>query len=343
MITRRGFIKGAAALGFAGCAKAASGRHIVVYNWPYYMSPLALREFEKKYAIRVVHELYQSGTDHELPTSLAATDQVDVVVPSQEILEMLILKNLLRPLDKDRLPNLKNILTPYLDQYFDRGNRYSVPYLWGTTGLGVNLGKVRNMEPTWQLLWHPAMTGRISLLASPSEVMAALLKMMGKSVNGASLADVVKAGAFLVEHRSQRPEFLDTPLGDLTSGKIWVAQSYSGDALQARKVERTIGYVLPREGALWWIDSLCIPTKAPHPEEAHLFINFLLDGEISALLSNDLWHPNPNGASFKYTRAEVLKDRSVYPPKDLLAKCELKRPEPSVIEAFLEYWAKLKK
>lgn len=339
MITRREFLAGAAALAVAGCSKKAkSDKHIVVYNWPYYMSPWVLVEFEKKYGINVVHEIYATGADEELPVTLEKVDQIDIVVPGQDVLEELIRKKMLQQLQHDRLSNVRNLLPKYRDQYFDPGNRYSVPYLWGTTGLGVNLMKIPDLKATWQLLWRPEVAGKVSFLTSPTEVLGALLKMMGRSVNGATMDQIYAAGAELVKHKDQRPQFLDNTLGPLSSGKIWVAHSFSGDALQARKVERTVSYLLPEEGALWWIDSLCIPAKAPHPVEAHLFIDFLLDGEISAMLSNDLWYANPNAASFKHTMPEVLKDPAVYPRKELLDRCELKRNDPNSVISFVEYW-----
>ncbi len=342
MITRRDFLKGtAAALGLAGCKRKSYSKRIAVYNWPYYMSPFVLREFETKYGIQVVHATYETGSDEELPAALALTDRIDVIVPGQEVLEELIRRRMLLPLDHARLPQFANILRKFRDLAFDPGNKYSVPYLWGTTGLGVNLGKVLEAPSTWNLLWIPAVVRRISLLASPTEVLAALLKMLGYSVNGASLEAVMKAGSWLLEHRGQGPVFLDQTIGPLTSGKIWVAHAYSGDVLQARRIERTIAYLLPEEGAPWWIDSLCIPAKAPHPEEAHLFIDFLLDGEISAMLSNELWYANPNGAAFKHIRPEVLKDPGVYPRKEILDRCELKRGDMAFALHFAEYWKKI--
>lgn len=330
-----------AAWALAGCKKRSYAKRIVVYNWPYYMSPFVLREFENKYGIQVVHQTYETGSDEELPAALALTDQIDVIVPGQEVLEELIRRKMLLALDHARVPRLANILPKYRDLAFDPGNKHSVPYLWGTTGLGVNLVKVLESKATWNLLWIPAVAKRISFLTSPTEVLGALLKMLGYSVNGASVESIMKAGSLLLEHRSQGPVFLDQTIGPLSSGKIWVAHAYSGDVLQARRIERTVAYLLPEEGALRWLDSLCIPAKAPHPEEAHLFIDFLLDGEISAMLSNELWYPNPNGAAFKHIRPEVLKDPGVYPRREFLDRCELKRGDMPLALNLAEYWKKI--
>ena len=211
----------------------------------------------------------------------------------------------------------------FLDLPFDPGNQYTVPYLWGTTGIGVNTRFVKEPVDSWDMLWDPKYRGRIAMLNDPREVFGVALKRLGYSANTRDLDALQEARDLLID---QKPLVLtydsDNTENLLVSGEVWLAHGYSGDVLMAADENPDITYVVPKEGGLMWMDNMAIPKTARNVDAALKFINFILRPEISARLTEAIQYPTPNRGANEYLDEEVLQNPAIYPPQDVMERME---------------------
>lgn len=328
----------------------AADRIVRVYNWSDYITKPALAAFEKETGIRIVYDVYDGNEILEAKLFAGRTGY-DVVFPTAEPNGARhIAAKLYRPLDKSRLPNLRHLDAAMLSslQDADPGNAHLVPYLWGSTGIGINVDKVRQAlgrdpEASWSLLFDPASAAKlaacgIALLDADDEVFGAALIHLGRDPNSAKTEDLEAAATLL---RGLRPHVryfhASKYIADLANGELCVAHGYSGDILQARnrardaKKNTRIAYLLPREGALVAVDAMAIPADAPHPEAAYAFIDFLLRPEVIAGITNEVAFPNANAAATALLKAEIRDDPAIYPPPEL--RTRLVGPQPLPPEA----------
>jgi putrescine transport system substrate-binding protein len=261
-----------------------------------------------------------------------------VVVPSAYFLERQIKAGVFRPLDKAKLPNLAN-QDPDLQARVaahDPGNDHGVVYMWGTTGIGYNATKIREIMPdapvdSWKLVMDPATVARfkdcgVSILDDPTDVIATALLWLGKDPTSQSEADLKAAEAALMAIRPSIRTITGAQyIEALANGEICIAVGYSGDVLQARtRAEEAgkpldIAYSIPKEGALMWFDTLAIPADAAHPDNAHAFINFLLRPEVAAANSTFVNFANANAASTALLSEELRNDPGIYPTAEVKA------------------------
>lgn len=336
----------------AACAAACGGRSepatpaaagpepkvLNLYIWNDYLAPDTVSNFEKETGIRVSVSNY--GSNEELDSKLApGRSGYDVVVPSASFYERQIRAGYYRKLDKALLPNLKN-MDPDLQRRLathDPGNEHAVLHMWGTTGIGYNVRKVAEIDPhaptdSFRMVFDPAVARNfqkcgIAVLDSASEMFKMVLSYMGKDAN-AQNPDDLRAAADLMTKFRPYLRYVDTQrmVSDLANGEICVAIGYSGDILQARTRAREnqtgqqIAYSIPKEGSIIWLDSYLIPKDAPHPLNAHLFINYMLRPEVIAAVSNTTSYANGNLAAAAYVRPEVLHDPNIYPPPEVRAR-----------------------
>ncbi len=303
-----------------------------VYNWSDYIDPRVITDFERKYGIHVNYDVYDNN--QVLETKLLSGDSgYDVVVPSGPFLELEIRAGALRPLDKALLPNLKYLdpqVQSSLAQY-DPGNRYAVDYMWLSSGLGYNaqmIGARMKNAPvdSWKMLYDPAVVSKfkdcgVTLLDAPSEVIGTVLLYLGKNPNSQSPADLAAAMKVLMAIRPYvRYVNSSRYINDLANGEICLALGWSGDVkmaeLRARQAGKTyrIVYSIPKEGAVENFDTLAIPVDAPHPRNANLFINYLLDPHVAARNSNHVRYANGDAASLPFVDPAVKHDPGIYPP-----------------------------
>ena len=267
---------------------------------------------------------------------LTGSTGYDVVVPTANFLERQIKAGVFRKLDPAKLPNLKN-MDPVISQrvaLHDPGNEHSVTYMWGTTGFGYNVKAITERlgempTNTWALFFDPAVVSKladcgVSLLDAPNDVMATALKYLGLDPNSESPDDLAKAEELLGSVRPHIRYFHSSQyIDDLANGEVCLAMGYSGDILQAadRATEAGQGveiqYVIPKEGAVVWFDMLAIPADAPHPENAHAFIDFVMRPQIAADISNYVLYANANKASLPLVDEEVRTDPSIYPTDEI--------------------------
>lgn len=306
-----------------GVAPVAGAQQVVnIYNWADYLDDGVLREFEREFGIRVIYNVFSNN--EELHARLrAGASGYDLIFPSDYMAEVLIEEGLLQPIPREAIPNFVHLDERFLNLPFDPENEYTVPYFWGTTGIGVNTRYVKEPFDTWDILWDPKYRGRIAMLNDSREVFAVALKRMGASINSKDPNELEAARDMLLE---QKPLVLtydsDNTEHLLASGEVWLAHGYSGDVLLAVDENPDITYVVPREGSSLWVDVMAIPKTARNVDGALKLINFLLRPEISARLSESIRYPSPNRASWAYTSEEVMNNPMIHPPQEVLDRTE---------------------
>ncbi len=324
----------------AGSAPAAKTEEKVVnvYNWSDYIAEDTIANFEKETGIKVNYDVYDGNEVLETKL-LAGNSGYDIVVPSASFLERQIKAGVFRPLDKSKLPNLSHMDPEIMQRValHDPGNQYAVDYMWGTTGIGYNPDKIAKVFPnapvdSWALVFEPENAAKlkgcgIAVLDSPSEITATVLSYLGKDPNSQSTEDLAQVEAKLLKMRPYiRYIHSSQYINDLANGEICVAVGYSGDILQARdradeaKNNITVKYAVPKEGTIIWFDVMAIPKDAPHPDNAHAWINFIMKPEIAGAISNAVNYANGNKDSLPFVNDDVKNDPGVYPPPEVKAK-----------------------
>lgn len=343
-MSRREFVTRAAALGVSlsalGTLLAACGggdgktgnkpaamdttlpETLVVYNWQYYMSPKVLKEFHTQTGVKV-KEVYFDSVSGMVKDMKGGGSGYDILFPTDAFVTSLINAGLLQPLDMSLIPNFANVTQPLFQKPpFDNesdGNKYSVPYMFGTTGFCVRLDKVANPTDSWAMLWDKAYKGDIGMLNEPKEGLAAALFLLGYSSNSTSQQELDEATAKLIEQKPLVALYDSTKPSAETINGVALRHCWDGDAIAAiaKLGLSKAKYVLPSQGYLMWADGVCIPRNAPSPYAAHLFLNFLLDPQIAAENANYL----------AYQPVVEAADPLI---KDLVQRAM--RPTPEVIE-----------
>lgn len=347
----------------AAAAPAAEEEKILnVYNWSDYIAPDTLAKFTKETGIKVTYDVFDSN--EVLETKLVTGNTgYDVVVPSLTFLSRQVKAGVFMPLDKSKLPNLVN-LDPEIQANIaklDADNAHSVNYLWGTTGIGYNVKKIKEIfgdsAPTdsWALVLDPANLAKLKdcgvyFLDSPSEIIPPVLKYLGEEPNSFDEAVIGKAEALLKQLRPSITQFHSSEyINALANGDACVAVGWSGDIFQAatRAAEAKngveIAYVIPKEGTSMWFDMMAIPKDAKHPDNAHKFINFILRPEITAEISNYVAYASANKASLTKVDPELLANTGVYPtPEAKAGLFNLAVLPASVDRIFNRIWTGLK-
>lgn len=319
------------ALAAAGAVQAQDNV-LHVYNWSDYIAEDTLQKFTDATGIEVTYDVYDSNEVLEAKM-LAGSSGYDVVVPTSDFLQRQIAAGVYMPLDKSKLPNLAN-MDPELmagAAAYDPGNEHAVIYMWGTTGIGYNtnavaerLGADYNVD-SWSLVFDPDTVSKladcgVSMLDAPTEMIPAAMNYLGLDPNSTDKADL-EAGAALIESVRPYIRYFHSSqyISDLANGDTCVAVGWSGDVFQAQaradEAENgvEIAYVIPKEGALQWFDMMAIPADAPHPDLAHTFINFIMDAQITADITNYVWYANANAASMPLVDPEITSDPGIFP------------------------------
>ncbi len=330
-----------------------------IYNWSDYIAEDTIANFEAKTGIKVNYDVYDNNeiVDAKL---LAGNSGYDIVVPSGSFLERQIKAGLLKPLDKSKLPNLVNLDPAVMATAAaqDPDNAHGVPYMINTIGYGYNIAKVTEAlgadapVDSWDLIFKPEYAEKlagcgISLLDSPSEVTGIALHYLGLDPNSENADDLAKAEALLTSIKPHIRYFHSSQyIDDLGNGEICVALGYSGDIFIAADnagdgVE--INYVIPKEGAATLFDFLAIPADAPHPENALAFINYILEPEVVATITNYVFYANPNVPALEFVSDEVKNNPGIYPPAETLAKAFVMQAHtPEFEETLTRTWTRIK-
>jgi spermidine/putrescine transport system substrate-binding protein len=358
-ITRRRFLRAAALIGASAVlapetstvfseAKAGEkqtaqlSKKLYVYNWSYYIAEDTIPEFEKEFSVKVVYDNYSSNEELLAKLQAGATGY-DLIFPSGYIIDTMVTAGLLEKLDLTNIPNFKNIEKRFTNLAFDPGNAYSIPYLWGTTGIGFNTEKVSEPVDSWKILWDEKYKGRISMLDDMRGLANPALKLLGYGINTTDPKQIEQAKHLLIKQKPLVKVYTsDTYIEFLKSGDIWLAQGYSGDVFQVMKENKAVKYVIPKEGSDIWIDNVCIPRGAKSKYTSEVFINYLLRPEVAAAISNFTWYANPNEGSHEFIKPEILNNPAIYPPKDVLDKCEFQKDVGDTTEIYEQLFNEVK-
>ncbi|MDQ1118715.1 MULTISPECIES: polyamine ABC transporter substrate-binding protein [Pseudoxanthomonas] len=350
---------GAAASGEAGGGKS---RNVNVYNWSDYIAPDTNADFEKATGIAVTYDVFDGNEVLEAKL-LAGSSGYDVVVPTLNFLGRQIQAGVFQPLDKARIPNLAN-LDPQMMQKIakqDPGNQYAVPYMWGTTGIGYNVDKVKaafgNTEVTnsWDLVFKPENLAKlkdcgVTFLDTPSELIPIALNYLGEDPNSTDPQVIDKAGALLKTIRPYIGQFHSSAYIDaLANGDTCLVVGWSGDVIQARERAAEAGngvhiaYSIPKEGAPLWFDMLAIPKDARNVDNAYAYINYLLDPKVMASDSDFVRYPNAVPEAKALMDKAITSDPTIYPPPEVEAKLfTFAIIPPEVDKQYTRLWTDLK-
>ncbi len=333
-----------ASLGFAGEA----GKRVTVYMYSEYIDPELPKEFEKLTGMPVKIDVYENTEEMMAKLQQAGgVSQYDVVVVSDHAIPVLARLGLIQPLGLEKIPNAKNVSAQFKKPPYDPDEKYSLPYQWGTVGLMYRKDKLGQADPSWSLLLNPAkQPGPVVLIDSMRDMLGVALKSLGASVNSKKVEELKEAGqAILRAKRSPKCLGFEGGVGGrnkVADGSALVAIVYSGDAIKAVAEDAHLAYVLPREGAIVWVDAMTISAKAPNAEGAHAFINFILDPEVGARLSNFNRCGTPNGASLGRIRKEDRENPAIYPPAEELKKLEYIEDVGDTTRLYDEVWTAAK-
>ena len=317
---------------------------LTVYNWEEYLAPETIPAFEKEFGVTVDLKTYEDERVM-LEQLKEKPEEYDIVVPSDSVVEEMITLGLLAPIDLEVIPNFKYVADRFKGLHYDPQNGYSIPYMWGTTGIALNTKRVPEGGNSWQILWNPAYQGRMSMLNSPDEVIGAALKYLGYGLTTIDPAELEKAGAILLEQKPLLAGYMDPQQikEKMKTEELWVAHCYSGDALMIAREKPEIRYVIPKEGAEIWVDNFCIPANAKNKYTAEVFIDFCLRPQVSAGNANFVRYANTNEGAREYTDPAILKNPSLYPPPEVIDRCQLSSLEtlPGITEIRDGIWKKL--
>ena len=341
---------GAAACGIAllaffaigGQGHKAKGGELNVFIWSNYLPDNVIAEFERRYDAKLNIELYDSN-EALLARLQSGGVNYDIIVPSDYMVTVLRAQGFLQELNRDFLTNFSNIDPQFAGLPYDTANQFSIPYMWGTTGIAYRKDKVAEQIDSWSALWDARYKDRIAMLDDVRETIGAALKLLGKSENSTDPNDIQSAAELLMQ---QKPLVKAYDSGGfdqmLLSGDAWIAQAYSGQIAKAIIENPAIGYVIPKEGCTIFVDNMCITRNALHKELAQEFMNFVLEAGTAADIANGTGYSSVNLAARPLIRAELLTNEAGYPPRDALERCEFIKELGPVISMYDRWWTEVK-
>ncbi len=329
----------AAAAALLALPAAAQEKVVHVYNWSDYIAEDTVKKFEEATGFKVVYDVYDSNETLEAKL-LAGNSGYDVVVPTSQYMQRQAAAGVYQPLNKEALPNLANMDPDLMAAAasYDPDNTYGVPYMWGTTGIGYNVAKVKERlgedapVDSWKLLFDPQYASKladcgITFLDSSSDVLPSALAYLGLDPKTSDPDELTKAADLLMTVRPYIRKFSSSEyISDLANGEVCVSIGFSGDVFiaAARAADAKngveIAYSVPKEGALQWFDMMAIPADAPNPEGALAWINFMMDPAIAAANTDFVWYATANKAALPLINPEITADPSIFPPPEVLAK-----------------------
>jgi putrescine transport system substrate-binding protein len=347
--------------GGAASGSAADAKVLNLFIWADYTAPDTIEKFEKQTGIKVNVAFYDSNEDLETKL-LAGSSGYDIVVPSASFFERQIRAGVYLPLDKAKLPNLPNMDPALMARTTanDPGNAHGVIYMWGTIGIGYNEKMIRALLPdapvdSWRLVFDPAIVAKVSkcginFLDSPAEMMRVVYSYLGKDPNSDKPEDLAAAERVL---ESVRPYIRNISTADyieaLANGDLCIAVGYNGDLLQSRDRARDankgndVRYTTPKEGTILWFDNLAIPKDAPHPANAHAFINYIMTPQVAADITNFKRFANGNSASQPLLLPDVKADPGIYPTPEIMARLKVQTADaPGQARLVTRVWQKFK-
>jgi spermidine/putrescine-binding protein len=330
-------------LAACGGGEPATERRVNIYIWTNYLPPDVVADFEKETGIQATVDTYDSN-EALLAKLQSGVADYDVVVPSDYMIKVMIPEGLLRPIDPARLPGMANLDPRFLNQKYDPGNRHSIPYLWGTTGIGYDKTKVAAPLDSWRAVFDPRYAGRILMLDDVREAFGAALRLMGRSINETDPTVLRRAAGMLREQKRLVKTYNSSDFANLlAAGDVDIAQGFNGELAEVvAKAPERLAYVIPKEGGTLWVDSLAMPKTARHVDAAYAFLQFVLRPEIAARIVNGAHYAGANRAAHDRIDAAIRDDPAIYPPQEILDRCELIEDLGDTTQLLDQLWTEVK-
>lgn len=335
----------------AGATEAASTKkedagQVIVYNWGEYLDLEVIDLFEEETGIKVVYEEFETN-EIMYPKVAAGAIAYDVVCPSDYMIQKMIENDLLQEINFDNVPNIENIDEEYLSwsEEFDPGNKYSVPYCWGTVGILYNKTMVEEPIDSWDVLWDETYKDNILMQDSVRDALMVALKKLGYSMNTTSEDEISEATQLLIEQKPLVQAYVIDQVRDKMIGnEAAIGVIYSGEAIYTQRENPDLEYVIPKEGSNLWIDSWVIPKNAQNKENAEAFINFLCRPDIALMNSEYITYSTPNKAARELIEDDDIRNSTIaFPDHDMLKYCETyKFLGDETDEMYTNYWNKVK-
>ena len=323
----------------------AAPQPLNLFIWSEYIDPKVVADFEKKFECKVTLDLYDDEAAMMAKLQGGGASRYDVVVPPDHKVEGLIKLQLIAPLRHENIPNLKNLDPRFLSPPYDRGNKFTVAYQWGTLGIYVRPSPGGRLPPTWGLVFDPKLQpGPFVLIDGARDLVGAALKYQGHSLNSTN-PEELKAARDLILAAKKRCQGFDNSVGGMKKvlGKsVKAAIVFSGEAARGMDDDKATTFIIPQEGSQIWLDNLVVCAKAPHRDLAEKFINFTLDPKVAARIANFTQFATPNQAAKPFINADDLKDPTIYPPPDVMAKLEFLEDLGSKTSLYDEVWTQIK-
>jgi spermidine/putrescine transport system substrate-binding protein len=304
-------------------AMSAEEKKLTFYNYDTYIGTNTLADFNAATGIEVKMDLFADGD--ELFTKLKAGNPgYDVIVPTNDKIERMIKANMIVPLDHSKIPNIVNVDPAFMNPTFDPGRKYSLPYMWGTVGIGYRKSKVDGAIDSWaSVLTDEKNSGRISQMGDQEHTIGMALKFLGFGYNSTNADELTKAKELLIASKKMVKKYADDNGQDLLAqGEVDLAVEYNGDIAQVMAEDEDITYVVPKEGSNVWEDTVAIAAGAPHPENAHAFINFIFDKDAGKHIAETIQYATPNKAARELMDVKYTGNPAIFPPAEILSKCE---------------------
>lgn len=334
---------GALALGLGAATGASAGGELNIYNWGNYTSPELIKKFEEKYDVKVTIDGYDSNE-----TMLAKVKQggtgYDIVVPGDYMVSIMIEQGLLERIEPNKMENFKNVDPKWIDVYWDPGRQYSVPWQWGTTSFTVDTQVYKGDINTLALLFDPPeeLRGRINMLNDMNDVINAGLRYLGYPRCNSDKEQLRELTTLLLEAKKYWRTMDYSTIEKLTSGDVDVSQNWNGASMRARMQRPTLAYAYPKEGFTGWMDNVAVLKGAPNLENAKLFVNFIMEPENAALISNFARYANGIMGSEKFMDPEMQDAPEIVMPADAPAPDFVPPCSQEVVDFYNRIWTRLK-
>lgn len=327
---------------FMGCGKNSTKEVVNFLNYGENIDDETLKEFEKKYNIRVNVDTFD---DMETMYQKVKSGGVkyDVILVSDALMPRMINENLVKELNKENIPNISQMDDDYLDLDIDKGNKYSVPYMFGTVGIVYNKDVIKEPVDSWDALWNEEYKDKIFMFNTYRDIMGAALKKLGYSLNTTNKQEIEEAKELLVKQKPLVTMYgSDAGTTMIPAGETDINMIWSGEGLNLQAENDNLVYVVPKEGANFWIDSLCIPHNAENVEAAEKFINFVSDKESALRIADEIGYTTPNREAREEQPDEIKNNPNAYMPKEIMDRCELYKDLPTdVKEDYFEVMTRL--
>ena len=323
-----------------GGEKPAAGKRLLLGIWSNYMPAEVLADFEKEHGCRVEVPWNYGSNDELLAKLQTKATGLDLVVPSDVVLGVLVSQGLLEPIDLAKVPNLKHVDPLFAGRTADPKNAWSVPYTWGTVGIAWRSDKIEGDVDSWDVFATDRAKGNAYLLEESRDGIAAALLSKGHDVNTIDAGELAEAKATLISWRPHLKGFTGEVKDSLLSGEAWLLEAYNGDVAQAMQERKGLyRFAVPKEGGILWVDNLVIPKGAPSKDLAMAFMNFVLRPDVGARISNGIRYAVPNKDALEKVDKAIRDDPVIYAPDDVRKRLRQERDLGKDLPLYTELWS----